>query len=380
MKQKCTEGKDMAAETLALKQKPRVLWVDFAKVFGIWLMVLVHMKDMPNYILVFMGSFIMQLFFFISGFLENNKRNLKDTIVGGLKSLVIPYYILYFLLYIFFILTSFLPDYLKAAEFGIQSTINIPKEMVLKPILGILLCIPVNTSFSTMLLIPMWFLMGLFFVRIFHKIIAMTAKSNIMLHALLSIPLFIALTYGIRYAEYKFNFRIPFSIDCAIMSVPFFSIGNIARKLNWFQQPAEINIVSTGVKILISIVLFSVYGVLARINGFSSIADMDFGRNIVLYYFLASLGAIAGVFFSYIYVKPLLYIAIIADGTMLIMAYHNSVFLFVYEILAVFDVEITVLVNVFISVLIVVFSVIPTLIVQRYFTILIGGKKLPPDF
>jgi fucose 4-O-acetylase-like acetyltransferase len=370
----------MAAETLALKQRPRILWVDFAKVIGIWMVVFIHMQDIPEYIQVFMGTFIMQLFFFVSGFLESNKRSLKDTIVGGVKSLIIPYYILYLLLYIFFVLTNFLPNYLKAAEFGIQSTVNIPKELILKPILGILLCIPANTSFSTMLLVPMWFLMGLFFVRVFHKIIAMAAKSNIMLHALLSLPLCIALTYGIRYFEYKINFRIPFAIDSAIMSLPFFAIGNIARKLNWFQQPAEINVVSTGVKILISIILFSIYGIITKINGFTSIADMEFGRNIVTYYLVASLGAVAAVFFSYIYVKPLLYITIIADGTMLIMAYHNSAFLFVYEILAVFDVKITVLVNVFISVMIVVFSVIPTLIVQRYFAILVGGKKLPADF
>ena len=73
----------------------RIEWVDVSKVLVIWLMVLGHVLEKTGLDAVVRNmiySFHMPFFFFISGFLYNNKsNNFGQFTKANVKSLLIPY-------------------------------------------------------------------------------------------------------------------------------------------------------------------------------------------------------------------------------------------------------------------------------------------------
>jgi fucose 4-O-acetylase-like acetyltransferase len=88
------------------QQAHRTLWIDFAKVIGIWLVIFGHMKLLVSLINI-IYSFHMPLFFFISGYLEKN-RNIKENFINSVKNLIVPYVLLYVLDYLWWFPVSLL--------------------------------------------------------------------------------------------------------------------------------------------------------------------------------------------------------------------------------------------------------------------------------
>ena len=73
--------------------KDRNKALDVLKGFGIILMVLGHMHFDDQYFGKYIFGFHMPLFFIASGFLYNNKRSIKQTVISKAKSLLVPYYV-----------------------------------------------------------------------------------------------------------------------------------------------------------------------------------------------------------------------------------------------------------------------------------------------
>lgn len=71
----------------------RVEWIDMAKGYGIILMLLGHLH--VNELMVWIYSFHMPLFFFVSGYLFNIKSSFLGFSAGKVKRMVIPYLFLY---------------------------------------------------------------------------------------------------------------------------------------------------------------------------------------------------------------------------------------------------------------------------------------------
>lgn len=71
----------------------RVGWIDMAKGYGIILMLIGHLH--VNELMVWIYSFHMPLFFFVSGYLFNIKSNFLDFSAGKVKRMLIPYVFLY---------------------------------------------------------------------------------------------------------------------------------------------------------------------------------------------------------------------------------------------------------------------------------------------
>ena len=78
-----------------MENTKRLDYLDYAKGFGIILVVLGHIYDISNPIKIWLYSFHMPLFFIISGLLIRytniNERDMNGIIVSKFKSLIIPY-------------------------------------------------------------------------------------------------------------------------------------------------------------------------------------------------------------------------------------------------------------------------------------------------
>jgi fucose 4-O-acetylase-like acetyltransferase len=148
----------------------RTLWIDFAKTIGIWLVILGHI-EIPAFMEKFIFAFYMPLFFFISGYLEKDVRTMEETIINGIKTLIIPYVLLYGLFYMYWLAIVFLWHPEIYGNKPVMETLG-------KPIIGMLFGIGRGMRYSAMLNVPLWFLTGLFFVKIIHRIRAATAKNR----------------------------------------------------------------------------------------------------------------------------------------------------------------------------------------------------------
>lgn len=78
--------------------KQRINWIDWAKVFAIYLVALGHLLSKTGsegYIFNFIYSFHMPFFFFISGYLFRIKENgFVDFLKSSFRSLLVPYILL----------------------------------------------------------------------------------------------------------------------------------------------------------------------------------------------------------------------------------------------------------------------------------------------
>lgn len=73
------------------KKSNRLEWIDFAKGIGIYLLVLGHMPSLPVLFTDWIYSFHMPLFFFLSGYVFNNKRKYSFICEKAFIHLIVPY-------------------------------------------------------------------------------------------------------------------------------------------------------------------------------------------------------------------------------------------------------------------------------------------------
>ncbi|WP_302966926.1 acyltransferase family protein [Intestinibacter bartlettii] len=152
-----------------MENTKRLDYLDYAKGFGIILVILGHIYDTLNPIKIWLYSFHMPLFFIISGLLIRytniNGRDMKKIIVSKFKSLMVPY--------IFFELVAIFV-WMCQNEF----TFKVLRWNVLDSIL--MYCRAGTT----------WFLFALFISEIMFILMLKNIKSNKII-ALITIVLFI---------------------------------------------------------------------------------------------------------------------------------------------------------------------------------------------
>ena len=139
--------------------------IDIAKAIGILLMIVGHLNQLPLWFEKWIFSFHMPLFFFLSGYLYKFK-SLRDVVKGGFKSLVYPY--------------------LATTLFGalIVFLLN-SSEKALDPIIGSFWGCQGNPNarfvLSKLQSGPIWFLMSLFWSRIYLTLIIKVFKRSYVL-------------------------------------------------------------------------------------------------------------------------------------------------------------------------------------------------------
>lgn len=101
-----------------MKEIKRIIYIDYAKAFAIFLVVLGHTGGLNTTLRNVVYSFHLPLFFILSGMVFNEKKyeiDYMDFIVSKIKTLLIPYlkYSIYILVFYFFVYM-----YLKELDFN----------------------------------------------------------------------------------------------------------------------------------------------------------------------------------------------------------------------------------------------------------------------
>jgi putative O-acetyl transferase related protein len=269
--------------------KQRINWIDWAKVFAIYLVVLGHLLSKTGregYIFNFIYSFHMPFFFFISGYLFTIKENnFRSFLKGSIRSLLVPYVLLNLIGNFFLI-----PTWVLAKQWPIDQLFYfITADGRGEP--G-----------------PTWFLVCLFQVRLLSYFIVRQTSVWRLLVVLFCILI-----------AYLFPFHLYWRIDTVFMVIPFYIAGyELKSKLSFFSSKISFFI-------LLLIVLL-----LTMIMGYSNVYLRLFGNYPLLYYPYAFAGIFMLISLSFMFDKyNFKFITILSIGTIVIMALHGIIFLYV---------------------------------------------------
>jgi len=134
----------------------RINWIDWAKATAITMVVFGHIPENPdNFLIGYICTFHMPLFFFISGYLTKKRNDIQINIYKYWHSLIIPYFLYNTIFYPYWFIRYFLE------HGGVLSF----SDMVIKPALGVLFG-QIETSISYTVSGVTWFLLALLLMRI----------------------------------------------------------------------------------------------------------------------------------------------------------------------------------------------------------------------
>jgi fucose 4-O-acetylase-like acetyltransferase len=360
-----------AAAGKPVKQSSRILWVDLMRFIGIFLVVMTHMGP-PELTKPFLSVVVIQIIVFVSGYLEKNDRSFGDVVKTGVRTLLVPYVLLYLIIYVYWIFIDFVfhrDIYTFMPRAGGSSFFTL-----VKPIIGMLLGNgEYETPYSMMLAFPMWYLPAIFFVRIFHKlIVVLSGGKNSRYFACLAAEIVLILL--VKFVEQR-TMRIPFCIDCALLMLPYFEFGNILRRFN-LVKPYDKDKKAILLYLLIALTGLIIIFYTADIAGLGDINVFQYGNNLFLYILLGIVGIITILAVSQFYTREFVLITMLSNGSLVILAFHVILIPYINMLSAVLGFSSSIIYVLFLTILNIGLMIIPVNIIQRYCPILVGGRKI----
>ena len=265
-------------------------WLDFAKVVGIFLMILGHQRLVDERTTFWIFSFHMPLFFFISG-ITSKKESFICLFKKGVRSLLIPFCIISVIWILYY-----LACYIKRGSVDWTAWIGKSWKSIVYPYEGY--CI------------YLWFLLALFWCKLM--------SYSIFCHRIFRWG-FVGLSFFISLLIIHYNLHIPFSITQAFLSYPFFFVGSLLSK----QIKNEKRFYIWGPVFLASAIIMF----FSLINGRVSIADLLYGDSLVLFLLFGVTGSLLIISFGKLIemISPILVrnrlIEVFASGTLLIVGF-----------------------------------------------------------
>ena len=189
--------------------KERKNWIDWAKFFAITMVVFGHIPENPeSSLLLYIWTFHMPLFFFISGYLTKRRTDTLDNIKRHWHSLVIPYF-LYNVIFYPYWLTRFLLENNGEISFN---------NIAIKPFCGVLLG-QADTRLSCSVNEVTWFLVALLIMKIILNLCNKSKQSIplMLMICLLSVSLYISDQY--------YSFTHILLLKGLIKCFPFYILG-----------------------------------------------------------------------------------------------------------------------------------------------------------
>ncbi|GMO25939.1 MAG: acyltransferase family protein [Termitinemataceae bacterium] len=252
----------------------RIPWIDYAKTMGIFLVVFSQNKQLYNFyglnITYVIYTFVIPLFFFIAGFLQKERRFFKN-LLHITCTLIVPYILLYILsLAIFFVAVSIFE---KNYIWNIKSII-----------LGGVLANPSVISKHDMVNPQLWFLIALFWIKVFHNFFEKLFIVSKLYYAAASLaPIVFVLILR------KKNINLPFCINQAMLCMIFFNIGFFLKKhIMVLYKMLSLN--NKKISAMLIFIMFFLVLYLAVINGGVDSSITIWGRHLWLYYINAFVG------------------------------------------------------------------------------------------
>lgn len=244
----------------------RELWLDIAKAFCIFLVVVNHMGIHIPIVTFFGGMFYMPLFFVAAGYTYRRKdESFKEFAIGKAKRLLIPYFVCNILLFVFFTLRS---GFSKPNFLGVfySRSMLMAADSVW------------NMGMMNYLNAPTWFLTCLFVVYCLYYLIDQKfADVKARRKAIL-----IAMAVGVIIRTVS-PVLLPWSFENALFFLGWLEVGRFLKEdgLGWLRKNEWIY-----ANFLVAFVALS------YIQESVNISISEYGRSMILYFFTGALGSI----------------------------------------------------------------------------------------
>ncbi|MHA1135746.1 MAG: acyltransferase family protein [Candidatus Thorarchaeota archaeon] len=244
----------------------RESWITLAKAVALILVIFIHSTP-RDVVSGFLTGFVMPAFFLLYGVSHNTKKcrgNVKAYLINRGRALMIPYFVLGFLMFLMYIATY------PTVDLGFP-----PIDYVFWTIYG-------NGPLGRVT--HLWFLRTMFFAIILFSLIDryLHDKSRIFRYII------IAASPGIG-VLFKFTTGVeivPWGIDSVFIALSFMMIGSEIRRHNhldpWSKGPI--------IDLVALVSAFAVYSVLSLTNSFVNIGESIYGTSIYSYMITGVLG------------------------------------------------------------------------------------------
>lgn len=270
----------------------RINWIDWAKSLCMFLVVVghCHIRESEWPITVFIYSFHMPLFFFLSGLLCKHKSRLYfELLRNDVKRILLPY--------LTFGVITILFNAVLSAGF-------IWREELSDILLG-----------TTSSIGAIWFLPALFVCKQLFYFLEELKKMNCLLFCSL-----VVVSFSMPFFISAFGVNLPFFSDSALFGLPFFVMGSITNHL--INKHSVIN--NFFHHLLIISIAVPLTMLISNYNGFVSVAECVYGDSILLYYLNAFCGIISVISFCKLTEKvQSAFVTITSYGTIIVLGFHG---------------------------------------------------------
>lgn len=280
----------------------RLPYIDVAKGFAIWLMIVGHL-NISEQIQIYIYSFHIPLFFFISGIFFRNNKPFFQNLESAVRGLLFPY----FFFSVINLSICWISPYLHPELYYNMDSIDVFRAAIS----GIFIGTDRVTSTSFLPFGPLWFLVALFVVRVFCSAFSSFIKNEY----LMVVACFmgsITLFYFISVPVYSFQ--------SAMLSTPFFCIGFLLRKID-FQN--------IRFKPIFFLLLLIYFFAVIPLNGKCDSDAAVYGNWMFVYYVNALVGIIITLLLSSYVSRFVHVIESVGKNTLVILGMHGIFFKFV---------------------------------------------------
>lgn len=333
------------------------LWLDFAKVIGIYLVVIGHgnFLNAPGKQVVYACH--MPLFFFISGILWHYRTPLETIRKSG-KSLLLPYIIINIICMIYTLWYM-----IKVGAYHDSTFIDVGGAIIMGLGYSVDNWIPASP--------PTWFLVVLFLI---HLLMSFDRRRLFQM-----VIFFFSLIICYVFNTLQYDAYIP--VDTMMMAIPFFLIGIWGKHLLFMMYKK----IGTIEKCMAFLLLFVVFLLLNNYNGRVDMAICKYGNSMIVFWLTEIIGTImiliASIIVEALYLKYCKRISmggvlLTAQGTVMILGFNLIVISYVVEIVKLliplyYGTNIT---GMFIGLIILICFIPPIFIAKKYFPAIIGYR------
>ena len=275
----------------------RINWIDWAKCIAITMVVFGHIPQKEgNFLQLYICTFHIPLFFFISGYLTKTRIETKEELKKCTHSLIIPYILYNLIFYPYWAIRLYLD---RNIDFSIY-------DYIIKPIIGLFL-LQINTPISSSVNGAMWFVADLLIMRMIVHICLHTSKPLFFIKsiAILSIGIYAFATIQ----------KLPFprTIEELFECMPIYLLGYLSKQYQWIEKISP----KRNFYWALSLICISVYASIINMG-----ADSILYKIIILY--IVIITATYGTIFLCKIFNSITYQVIInvSNGTLMIMGLH----------------------------------------------------------
>jgi len=315
--------------------------IDIAKGIGIFLVIWAHtICPLTRHIFVFH----MPLFFLLSGYVFKGNKNIKVTLQGKIKSLLIPFAFFFVFQRIGFIIIAIIGGTFNYSY--LKPWYPIPPWLVMG---------------------PLWFIIGLFIVTMTYSVINKIASDS------LKFIICLALSF-VGYICFSFQIHLPLHFDSALSMMIFFYIGNMLGKTDIQKIGPAKNWALPGViSLMLFVISLNLY--LPHIDVSGNIFEGNFFLNEVLITVGCIMVLINSKLIDYIPTGNTT-LAYIGKNSLTVFATHAMLLQAAYLIFP--KKTLTYPAGIAISVIILGICLIINIFLQKYFPFVFGKQKLVP--